>query len=261
MQTVCDQARIGGTSRSAPPSNLSGAEIGVEMTHRTRSAFLTAPAVLTITLTAAVSACGSVTAPRSAHLAADPGGGTTSVPRVARRVQCPAVFPVVRLPDIAQPYVSVQPNSQVQPDGPGQAMEPIPAGFRPVAVVECVTVTSLHHGVFRTERVRRAAVTGLGRLLAELRKPTEPRPREPLQTCLVPATSWPWFVLVGASGQVIRPVTPVGLCGQPLEPLLADLNSLHWIRLGTIGLRPVMVAPPLHGGPVHDITPGITLPG
>jgi hypothetical protein len=175
------------------------------------------------------------------------------VPPVARRVQCPAVIPLVRLPDAAQPYVSVQPNRPVQP------AEPIPAGFRPVAVVECVTMTSLHHGVFRTDQLRRAAVGGLSPLLAVLRKPPAPRPKGALPACLVPATSWPWIALVSAAGQVIHPVVPVGLCGEPSEQVLADLNSLHWIKLGTVALRPVPFRLPLHGGPVRYIAPGTTL--
>ena len=134
--------------------------------------------------------------------------------------------------------------------------EPVPAGFRPVAVVECVTVTSLGHGGVLTYQRRQAAVTGLGRLLAALREPSTPRSRGLLPACMVPGTSQLWFVLVSASGEVIRPAVPVGLCGEPIEPVLASLNSLHWITLGIVRL-PVLRLP-LHGGPVHDITPGIT---
>jgi hypothetical protein len=129
-----------------------------------------------------------------------------------------------------------------------------------VAVVECVTATSIHHGVVRIELRRQAAIAGLGRLLAALREPPAPRPKGPLQMCMVPAISRPWFVLVSATGQVIRPVVPAGLCGQPIGPVLASLNSLRWITLGTVPLHLSPLRPPLHGGPIHDITPGITLP-
>lgn len=250
---------------------------------RARSAFLTAPAVLAITLTGAVSACGSTAALRSGHSAADPGGSraaasgaaasvgtdgasgravgtsTAAVPPAARRVQCPVVIPIIRLPDVAQPYASVQPHGPVQPGGPVQLGEPIPAGFRPVAVVECVTVASVNHGVVRIGQRRQAAIAGLGRLLAALREPRTPLPRGPLPACLMPAVSRPWFVLVGATGQVIHPLVPAGLCGEPIGPVLASLNSLHWILLGTTALHPAPFGPPLHGGPIHDITPGITL--
>jgi hypothetical protein len=131
--------------------------------------------------------------------------------------------------------------------------EPIPAGFRPVAVVECVrVVSSVTHGHFRLEQRRQVAVTGLGRLLAALRKPSAPRPNGPQPACMVPAASWPWFVLVSATGQVIHPVVPVGLCGEPIEPVLASLNSLHWITLGVTRLPPgIPLHPPLQVGPVH----------
>lgn len=174
-------------------------------------------------------------------------------------MQCPGVIPLVRLPDVAQPYVSVQPHGPGEPDGSVQPGDRIPAGFRPVAVVECVTVASVNHGVVRIDQRRQAAIAGLGRLLAALREPSAPRSRGPLPTCLVPAISRPWFVLVGATGQLIHPLVPVGLCGEPIVAVLASLNSLHWILLGTVALHPAPFRPPLHSGPIHDITPGITL--
>jgi hypothetical protein len=182
------------------------------------------------------------------------------VPPAARRVQCPGVIPLIRLPDIAQPDVSVQPNDPVLPKVPVQPGQPIPAGFRPVAVVECVTATSIHHGVVRVELRRQAAIAGLGRLLAALREPSTPQPKGPLPACMVPAISRPWFVLVGATGQVIYPVVPVGPCGEPIGPVLASLKALDWITLGTVPWHLFPFRPPLHGGPIHDITPGITLP-
>jgi hypothetical protein len=156
---------------------------------------------------------------------------------------------------------SVQPNGTVQPNGPVQPGEPIPAGFKPVAVVECVRVTSVNHGVIRIEERRQAAVAGLGRLLAALREPSHPQPKGVLlPACLTPIVySWPWFVLVSATGQVIHPVVPVGICGQPAPEVLASLKSLHWITLGTTPLPTGPLRPPLHGGPVHDGTPRIDI--
>jgi hypothetical protein len=182
------------------------------------------------------------------------------VPAAARRVQCPAVILPVRLPDTAHQYVSVQPHGSVQPDGPVQLAEPIPAGFRPVAVVRCVTVTSVKHGVIRIVQRRQAAIAGLSRLMAALREPPTPRWKGPLPACIVPLTSRPWFVLVSATGHVIYPLLRLGLCGEPIGPVLASLNSLHWITLSTTALRPEPIRPPLHGGLIHDITPAITAP-
>jgi hypothetical protein len=180
------------------------------------------------------------------------------VPAAARRVQCPGVIPPVRLPGSAHQDVVVQPHASVQPNGPVRLAEPIPAGFRPVAVVRCVTVTSVKHGVIRIDQRREAAIAGLSRLVAALREPSTSQPKGPLPACMVPVNSWPWFVLVSASGQVVYPLLPLGLCGEPMGSVLASLNSLHWITLSTVALHPVPMRPPLHGGPVHVITPGIT---
>jgi hypothetical protein len=178
----------------------------------------------------------------------------SAVPPAARRVQCPVVMtPLGHLPG------SANGGSSVQPKGPYEPVEPIPAGFKPVAVVECVEVTSVSHGVIRIDERRQAAVADLGRLLAALRARSHSQPKALLPACLTPIESWPWFVLVSATGQVIRPVIPVGLCGQPAPGVLASLKSLHWITLGTVSLPASPLRPPLHGGPVHDSAPGTTV--
>jgi hypothetical protein len=223
------------------------------MRQRARSAFLVPPVILTITLAAAVSACGSTAAGTSSavtNAASGRAAGTSAaaVPAAARRVQCPVVMaPLGRLPDPGQP------------NGPVQAVEPIPAGFKPVAVVECVRVTSVSHGVIRIEERRQAAIAGLGRLVAALREPSHPQPKAVLPACMTPVYSWPWFVLVSATGQVIHPVLPVGLCGLPAPEVLASLKSLHWITLGTARLPGGPLRPLLHGGPVHAGTPRIDI--
>ncbi len=198
------------------------------MVQRTRAVSL-AVAVMVAALAVAVSGCGATPAPRPGASpaagsgsaaptvpAANPAGARGAVPTAVRRVRCPAVS----APALGQPGAA----------GPA---EPIPAGFRPVAVVECVTITSVRHGVVRTEQRRQAAVTGLGGLLAALREPAT-RAKGPLPACIVPSAAVPWFVLIGAYGQVLRPAVPAGLCGEPIEPVLASLHSLHWITLGTV---------------------------
>jgi hypothetical protein len=275
--------RAAGTVGVAGPSNRSRAKIGDEMKQRARSVLLAAPAVLAIALIAAVSACGSTAAPQSVHSAADTSGrsgaassgvagaagsaassadkqgasgrttGTSiaAVPPAAKRVPCPGVMPPLRLPGLVQSGGAVQPNGPIQPE------EPIPPGFRPAAVVECVTVAAVHHGVVRIEERRQAAIAGLGRLMTALRHPYHPQLKVEAPTCMRPAVPWPWFVLVGANGRVIHPIMPVGICGQPAPGVRDALNSLHWIPLGTVWLRPIPFRPPMHGGPIHDITPGI----
>jgi hypothetical protein len=170
------------------------------------------------------------------------------VPPAAKQVQCPGL----------RPGVGHLPASPVQPDGPIQLAAPVPPGFKPVAVVRCITVTSDTHGGFRLSERKEAAVTGLSRLLAALREPSAPKPKGPLPACMAPANSGQWLVLVSATGQVVRPLLPVGLCGEPIEPVLASLKSLHWITLSTAVAPGGIIRPPLHGGPIHDITPAIT---
>ena len=193
---------------------------------------------------------GGSTATHSASGLASSTAAVARVPSVARRVQCPVLM--------AQ--IGHLPDSPVQPLGPVEPAESVPPGFKPVAVVQCVTAISVKSGSFRLAQRKQAAVTGLGSLLAALRKPSTPRPKGALPACMVPANSGPWFVLVSATGQVIRPLVPVGLCGGPVPAVLASLHSLHWITLSTTSLPGGTVRPPLHGGPVHDITPAITAP-
>jgi len=90
-------------------------------------------------------------------------------------------------------------------------------------VVECVTVASVRHGVVRIDQRRQAAIAGLGRLLTALRERPAPRLKGPQPACMVPVTARPWFVLVSTTGLVIHPVVPVGLCGEPIGPVLASL--------------------------------------
>lgn len=219
------------------------------MVQRTRSALL-AVAVMVAALAVAVSGCGATPALRPGASpvagsgssaptgpAANPAGARGAVPAAVRQVRCPAVS----APALGQPGAA----------GPA---EPIPAGFRPAAVVECVTITSVRHGVVRTEQRRQAAVTGLGGLLAALREPAS-RAKGPLPACIVPAAAVPWFVLVGVDGQAVRPAVPASLCGEPIDPVLASLHSLRWITLGTVILPPVPARPPLHGGPAHVVKP------
>lgn len=113
--------------------------------------------------------------------------------------------------------------------------EPIPAGFRPVAVVECVripVITPATGGPIVEQR--RVAVNGLGRLVAALRLPSTPRRRGLVPACLAPIANLPWLVLIGPHDQLVHPRIPTGLCGQPIVPVLASLSALHWRTLGTI---------------------------
>jgi hypothetical protein len=228
----------------------------------------TAAAVM---LAAALAACGSAVAPQSAAApeagqAAAAGGahGSSSgdpaasaagpsIPAAARRVRCPAGVPgVVHLPGHL-------PGGSQPPQPAGT--QPIPAGFRPAAVVECIRVfASLPGGKVEIAERRQVAVTGLGGVLAALRRPSTARPRGPVPACVVPASAIPWFVLIGADGQVIHPHVPIGLCGVPIPPVLTALSSLHWKTLSTTSVAPGGLQPPLRSRPAPDVTPVISAP-
>lgn len=121
--------------------------------------------------------------------------------------------------------------------GPGRSQpgEPIPPGFRPVAVVECVrlpVIVPVTGGPIVEKR--RVAFDGLGRLLKALRMPSTARRRGLVPACLTPiANLLPWLVLIGPDDQLVHPRIPVGLCGLPIVPVLASLSSMHWQTLGT----------------------------
>lgn len=222
-----------------------------------------ATVVAGLMLTAALAACGSAAAPPSAAAgsvshAAGASSGHGSLPSrqaattatqarilaAARRVKCPA-----------------DGNGVISVPGRGQPAEPIPAGFRPVAVVECVRVPVMVPiaGTPIVE-LRRVAVAGLGRLLAALRLPSTPRSRGLVPACLTPVAALPSIVLISAADQLVRPRVPIGLCGEPIVPVLASLASLHWRTLSAT--KGVSVGPHLRvqGSPFPNMTPAISGP-
>jgi hypothetical protein len=200
-----------------------------------------ATAAVALILTAALAACGSAAAPQSAAAtkagqsaatgsahgssssppsgSAATGNGQAQVLAEARRVTCP--------PDGA--------GVRVLP-GPGRTQpgEPIPAGFRALAVVECVRIPVIAPvtGGPIVEK-RRVAFAGLGRLVAALRLPSTPRRRGLVPACLAPVANLPWLALIGPDDRLVHPRIPVGLCGLPIVPVLVILSSLHWRTLGT----------------------------
>jgi|SRR5215469_501917 len=211
-----------------------------------------ATAAVALLLTATLAACGSAAAPQSAAApnagrSAAAGAGHSSVPSgppatatgsaqvlaAARRVKCPAIDTgVAGLP------------------GRGQRTLPIPAGFKPVAVVECVRIPAIAPVAgTRIVEVRRVAVTSLGRLVAALRLPSTPRRRGILPACLAPISNLPWLVLIGPDDQLVRPRVPVGLCGLPIVPVLASLSSVHWRTLGSTNGSPIGGRLPASGQP------------
>jgi hypothetical protein len=79
---------------------------------------------------------------------------------------------------------------------------------------------------------KEVAVAGLSPLMAALRRPSATQTlTSRVVWCPVVARIVPWLVLIGRDGQLIQPRIPVGACGVPVAPVLASLNSLHWINL------------------------------
>jgi hypothetical protein len=160
----------------------------------------------------------------------------------ARRVRCPAI---------------------------GLPTEPVPAGFAPVAVVECVRVSvAVPGGGAKIEEKREVAVGWLSALVHALRQPSAPRKGLQLG-CMVPVFAVPWLELIDRTGQVIHPEIPVGVCGLPVVPVQTSLRSLRWVSLGVSPALPMIEPstapsdelvtgqrPPIEGGPVHRLTPG-----
>jgi hypothetical protein len=161
----------------------------------------------------------------------------------ARRVKCPALDGAITAPIRSLPA------------------KPIPAGFRPVAVVECIRVPAIVPVAGpEPQQVRRVAFAGLGRLVAALRQPSTPRMRLLVPACLLPVDGLPWIVLIGPGGHLLHPRVPIGACGLPIVPVQVSLSSLHWKTLSVTKGRWVGPQQPMNGSPVPNIKPAITAP-
>jgi hypothetical protein len=228
-------------------------------TRQSRLAGWLSIAAVALTLTAGLAACASAAAPGSAATSADArsaaggsasrsaaaaGSGSGSAPTggastasqagvlaAARRVRCPAGW-----------------DSVTSVPGRNLRAERIPAGFRPVAVVECTRVpTIVPVAGIRIVELRRVAVTGLGPLVAALRLPSLPRSRALVPACLLPVATLPWIVLIGPGDHLLHPQVPIGDCGLPITPVQTSLSSLHWKTLSAT--RGVSIGPRLRVAP------------
>ena len=111
-----------------------------------------------------------------------------------------------------------------------RATKPLPAAFRPVAVVRCYPKARgiPGRGLWRFE-VKQRADRGLGAFIAALRRPSVRTPR--YATCLTILYADPSFVLIDRHGRVIRPALPAGQCAQPFPAAAADLQHLPWVTI------------------------------
>ncbi|HTX81281.1 MAG TPA: hypothetical protein VME44_03845 [Streptosporangiaceae bacterium] len=159
---------------------------------------------------------------------------------MARRVQCPALDGATGAP------------------GHSLRAEPIPAGFSPVGVVECIRVPAIVPVAGPgPEEVRRVAIGSLDRLVSALRMPSTPRSRLLVPACLLPVDELPWIVLIGPDGRLLHPQVPIGACGLPIVAVQVSLSSLHWKTLSVTKGRWVGPQQPVNGSPFPNIKPAI----
>jgi hypothetical protein len=190
----------------------------------------------------AASGSSSTGAPGGAQGSGSPGGagnntagtvaGLAQVPAAARQVVCPAS-------EAQAGGLAYDGSVAGQPVAGGQ---PIPAGFSPVAVVECVSLAPYGPGRGEGSGARKqAAISGLGGLMTAVREASaKHKAPGPIVGCITRPAS-PWFVLIGSNGQVIRPELPGGICSAAAGAVLSSLNSLHWITLGVTTVPPVVL--------------------
>jgi hypothetical protein len=115
----------------------------------------------------------------------------------------------------------------------------VPADFRATAVIRCTSqVRQLpgRRGDWLV-RVEERAAAGLERLLAELRRPSDPR--DPGRSCTLEQLIVPYFMLIDAAGQAMVPAVPTDDCGKPRPEIVEALNAL---RYRTVSVTPVKPA-------------------
>ncbi len=186
------------------------------------------------------------TASGGGNAAGGSGATAAKVPAAARDLICPPGPAIGRL----KPLLS----------------QAIPAGFSPVAVVQCLSAGGIApvHGQWNYVQ-KEVAVAGLGPLVTALRAASARHNGAGLAPgCPVLAAVVPRLALIGRDGAVIYPRIPVTMCGAPIQPVVASLAALHWIGLGNpIGLQPVEpqgieppgAAPPGAGPPQTAVLP------
>src|SRR5262245_40992154 len=110
------------------------------------------------------------------------------------------------------------------------ATKPLPADFRPVAVVRCYRKARgiTGHGLWRFE-VKQRADHSLGKFIAALRRPSVATPSD--VACLTILYLEPSFVLIDRHGGVIRPALPVMECGRPFPAAITAVQRLPWVTV------------------------------
>jgi hypothetical protein len=123
---------------------------------------------------------------------------------------------------------AVQPTCPA-PGGTEAGGSAVPDGFVTAWVFRCRSdVRDLPgQGMWQVQVAERAD-TPATELIAELRKPSDPRTAE---ACTMELVVPPYFVLVDATGQLVQPAVPTDTCGKPRREALAALEKLTFRTL------------------------------
>jgi hypothetical protein len=212
---------------------------------------------LALTVAAALAACSGVSAGGGKGVPAAGSAGTTVGPAgasagtgastgagagaggvVPAGQPSAGVSAAANVPAVAKALICPLPGTAFGPlNAPGTAGQVIPAGFSPVAVVQCRAGGAIAPVIRDGSYVRKeVAVADLGPLLTALREPSAPRTSPgPTLRCPILIVAVPDLALIGRDGSVIYPRIPVTVCGAAIQPVTASLAVLHWIPLSTTG--------------------------
>lgn len=139
-------------------------------------------------------------------------------------------------PSAPVPIEPVCPEGLVTPDIGSVEVHgrPIPDGFVTAWVLRCRGEVRDRPGEGRwLVAVSERADTAAPELVAELRKPSDPRTTE---ACTLELVTQPYFLLVDANGEKVLPAVPTDGCGKPRREALAQLEKLTF---RTVSERPV----------------------
>jgi hypothetical protein len=173
-------------------------------------------AVLAVLATLAVAGCGT-----AASSSASPGSGTKTSASAAPTAT-PAQVPPI--PSATPPVTVRVPGFPPCTGWPQHvASGPLPASFRPVAVIRCVTIPGKGGRLVATMQ---RADKNLTALISALRRPSARM--HPGIICPAFLVSVPPIVLISGNGSMISPKIPVNECGEVQQQVIAALATLPW---------------------------------
>lgn len=114
----------------------------------------------------------------------------------------------------------------------------LPTGFEPVAVYQCTQddETLAGQGQWLVD-VEKRATRDLGPLVAALRQPDQPPPKDGI--CPADVEFLAPIVLQNQAGTLVRPAIPTGDCGQPQAGVVQAVDNLPWVTISHHPVRQV----------------------